>query len=169
MLRILTWGATNGVPEQAPPIPGRCHSRLMAPAATPGFMSPEPPEIREGTRRSLERTFTTEEVKAFAELSGDHGVQHLKEDAQGRLMVHGLMVAALPTQVGGELNFLARELTFEFLKPAWTGQPIRCEVVLTQVQPTPHGVRLESSWECRNVEGELIMRGKGRGLVPRTG
>jgi 3-hydroxybutyryl-CoA dehydratase len=122
--------------------------------------------IREGARVSVERTFTVEEVRAFAEMSGDRGVQHLDTDAQGRLMVHGLLLASLPTQVGGQLNFLARELTFEFLRPAWTGSPIRCEVVVERAEPGPRGIRLECTWEAKDVDGQAVMRGRARGLVP---
>lgn len=129
-------------------------------------MTPEAPEIREGLTRTVTRTFSVAEVRAFAELSGDRGVQHLAVDDQGRLMVHGLLIASLPTQVGGELNFLARELSFEFLKPAWTGDPVQCDVTITGTERTPRGLRLESRWECKSPDGTVLMRGRGRGLVP---
>lgn len=132
-------------------------------------MTTKPPAIQEGDRATVVRTFSVEEVRAFAELSGDVGVQHLAPDAQGRLMVHGLLVASLPTKVGGEMNFLARELTFEFLRPAWTSVPIQCEVVVTRIEPTEHGIRLESAWECKDPDGAVLMRGRGRGLVPKVG
>lgn len=123
-------------------------------------------ELEVGTKRVLERAFTVEEVEAFTRLSGDAGDQHTRPDPQGRRMVHGLLLASLPTEVGGSFNFLARELSFEFLRPAWTGERLKCTVVLTRVEPSARGTRLESSWECTNPAGELVMRGQGRGLVP---
>lgn len=124
--------------------------------------------VREGLRRSVVHTFSAEEVRAFAEMSGDRGVQHIRENAQGQLMVHGLLLATLPTQIGGELNFLARELTFEFLQPAWTSMAVRCEVIVTKVHPVEAGLRLESEWECRDPKGATLMRGRGRGLIPHV-
>lgn len=131
-------------------------------------MSEPTPPLRVGDRSSVLRTFSPEEVRSFASMSGDLGVQHTTEDPRGRLMVHGLLVASLPTQVGGRLNFLARELTFEFLRPVWTGTPIRCEVTLTKLEPSPSGTRLECTWRCTDPDGIEVMRGHGRGLVPRA-
>src|SRR3712207_8738612 len=62
---------------------------------------------------SWERTFTVEDVRRFAEYSGDEGVHHLEPDEKGRLMVHGLLTATLPTKVGGDINFIARQVRSE--------------------------------------------------------
>jgi acyl dehydratase len=47
-----------------------------------------------------ERTFTEEDVRLFTRVSGDQGIQHMKPDEQGRLQVHGLLTATLPTKLG---------------------------------------------------------------------
>lgn len=119
-----------------------------------------------GTSVSVERRFSVDEVTRFVALSGDTGRQHTLPDPQGRLMVHGLLLAALPTQVGGTLHFLAREITYEFLRPVWTGETVRCTVTLTGVEASSHGTRLASTFECTNSAGEVVMRGRARGLVP---
>ena len=36
-------------------------------------------------------------------------------------MAHGLFTATLPTKIGGDLNFIARELTFQFHRPVFAG------------------------------------------------
>jgi 3-hydroxybutyryl-CoA dehydratase len=51
---------------------------------------------------SWRRTFTEEDIRLFASLSGDEGAHHLVADAQGRLMAHGLLTATLPTKIGGD-------------------------------------------------------------------
>lgn len=58
---------------------------------------------------SWQRTFTDEDIRLFAKLSGDEGEHHLVADEHGRLMAHGLLTATLPTKIGGDLNFIARE------------------------------------------------------------
>jgi hypothetical protein len=35
-------------------------------------------------------------------------------DEHGRLMAHGLLTATLPTKIAGDMNFIARQMTFEF-------------------------------------------------------
>ena len=46
---------------------------------------------------TIARAFSVEEVRAFAALSGDHGRHHETPDAEGRLMVHGLLTCSILT------------------------------------------------------------------------
>jgi acyl dehydratase len=87
--------------------------------------------VQIGDTSSWERTFTIEDVQLFARISGDQGVHHMRPDKQGRILVHGLLTATLPTKLGGDLNFIAREMIFEFLRPVFTGDAIRCENTIT--------------------------------------
>ncbi|MDQ2906306.1 MAG: enoyl-CoA hydratase, partial [Chloroflexota bacterium] len=87
-----------------------------------------------GDVHSWERTFTEEDVRLFGELSGDQGMQHVVKDTGGRLMVQGLLTATLPTKLGGDLNYIARQMEFEFLRPVFTGDTIRCEVTITHLE-----------------------------------
>ncbi len=114
---------------------------------------------------SWERTFTEEDVRRFAEYSGDAGEHHLRPDASGRLMVHGLLTATLPTKVGGEINFIARELTFRFLRPVYSGDTVRCEVTILELEEAAGYHELKSSWSCRNQHGKEVMSGEAVGLV----
>lgn len=89
-------------------------------------------------------------------------------DARGRLMVHGLLLGTLPTVVGGELNFLAREMTFEFLRPVFTGDTVRCEVVLTRWEPTGDRILVTAEWQCHNQDRAAVMRGRAAGIVRQS-
>lgn len=97
--------------------------------------------------------------------SGDRGVHHIIPDSRGRLMVHGLLLGTLPTIVGGRLNFLAREMTFEFLRPVFTGEPVRCDVVLTRWDAEGDRARVDAEWECVNHDQQIVMRGRASGVV----
>ena len=114
---------------------------------------------------SWERTFTDEDVRRFAEHSGDGGEHHLRPDASGRLMVHGLLTATLPTKIGGDINFIARELTFRFRRPVYSGDTVRCEVTIEELAAAGGHTRLKSSWVCRNQHGEEVMTGEASGVV----
>ena len=118
-----------------------------------------------GDQRTIEHTFTLEEVRAYADASGDRGVQHLVPDPAGRLMVHGLLLGTLPTVVGGSFNFLAREISFEFLRPVWTGERVQCDVRLTQWEPADGRIRVSAEWTCRNPDNVTVMRGHASGIV----
>jgi acyl dehydratase len=112
-----------------------------------------------------ERTFTEEDVRAFAALSGDRGEHHLRPDAHGRLVLHGLLTASLPTKLGGDLDFLAREMVFEFERPAYAGERLRCELAITALAAEPGKVRLEATFRCTNPAGAQVLCGRTRGVV----
>ena len=118
-----------------------------------------------GDTLTWSRTFTEEEIRLFAKLSGDAGEHHLRLDEQGRLMAHGLLTATLPTKIGGDLNFIARELTFQFLRPVFAGDTIVCEVTLVELEPADQFTRLASRWVCRNQHGKEVMTGEARGVI----
>lgn len=118
-----------------------------------------------GDTLSWSRTFTEEEIRLFAKLSGDEGEHHLLPDDQGRLMAHGLLTATLPTKIGGDLNFIAREMTFQFHRPVFAGDTIECEVTLVELEPTEQFMRVASKVVCRNQHGKEVMSGEARGVI----
>jgi len=112
-----------------------------------------------------QRTFSEEDIRAFAELSGDEGEHHLVRDEQGRLMAHGLLTATLPTKIGGDLNFIAREMVFHFQRPVFAGDTISCEVILVEMEPADQYIKVVSSWSCLNQHGKEVMTGDARGVI----
>nr|WP_089882139.1 MaoC/PaaZ C-terminal domain-containing protein [Halogeometricum limi] len=122
----------------------------------------------EGDAHVVERAFSTEEVRQFAALSRDDQPRHTETDEDGRLLVHGLLTATLPTEVGGELGVLARSFSFEFLRPVYTGETVRCECVLDDVRERDDRYDLSVDVTCTR-EGdertESVMVGTVTGLV----
>ena len=114
-----------------------------------------------------ERTFTLDDVAAFARVSNDEGAHHLLPDAEGRLLVHGLLVATLPTKIGGDFNFLARDMAYTFRRPVFTGDHIRCEVEVAETEPLPDRVNVAFAIVCRNQHDKEVMTGTCRGTIRR--
>lgn len=110
---------------------------------------------------------TAEDIARFAELSGDRGRHHLEADANGRLMAHGLMTATLPTKLGGDVNFMARTMAFEFVKPVYAGDELTCDGVVEAAAVQSSRYKVRFAFEVRNQDGEPVMRGKSSGSVPR--
>lgn len=81
----------------------------------------------EGDVISYERTFTTGEVRAFGEITGDDQAIHTEPDDEGRLVVQGLLTGSLMTKIGSDLRYTARTMEYEFLKPVYTGEALTCE------------------------------------------
>jgi acyl dehydratase len=90
-------------------------------------------ELEEGKTLTYERTFTVEEVQQFADLSGDAQPRHTEPDADGRVMVQGLLTATMPTKLGGDREVLAPKMEFEFLHPVYTGERITCSATYERV------------------------------------
>ena len=112
-----------------------------------------------------ERTFTVEDVRLFAQISGDQGIHHVETDEQGRLMVQGLLTATLPTKIGGDLNYIAREMVCEFLRPVFTGDDIRCETTITHLEQVNGRTKMAARFVCRNQEGKEVMTGHTHGII----
>jgi acyl dehydratase len=117
---------------------------------------------------SWTRTFQREDVEAFSRISGDRGRHHLVPDRHGRLLVQGLLTATLPTKIGGDLNFIAREMSLAFRHPVFVGDTVRCEVRLDRLEGPAENLRLDCSWVCTNQEGTVVMTGSSSGVIRST-
>jgi len=118
-----------------------------------------------GDTTAWERSFTEEDVRLFAHLSGDQGEHHITADSQGRLMVHGLLTATLPTKLGGDLNFIAGSMNFEFLRPVFVGDTVRCEAVIMRTEELKGRLQMEINFSCHNQQGKEVLRGSTAGVV----
>jgi len=116
---------------------------------------------------SWQRTFTETDIRAFTELSGDAGEHHLQPDANGRLMAHGLLTATIPTKIGGDMNFIAREMTFQFYRPVFSGDTISCDVTVAELEQAEELTKILTTFVCRNQNGKDVMTGTARGVIRR--
>lgn len=122
-------------------------------------------DLEPGTSLTYERTFTREDVERFADLSRDEGYHHLVEDSGGTVLVHGLLTATMPTKVGGDLDYVARTMHFEFPRPVYTGQAVTCELTLDTLEERDDRYRLAASFECTTEDGTVVLRGESDGVV----
>jgi acyl dehydratase len=121
--------------------------------------------MKAGDTLSWSRTFTEDDIRLFTRLSGDAGEHHLVPDDQGRLMAHGLLTATLPTKIGGDMNLIAREMTFRFHRPVFVGDTIRCLVTLIAAEPADGYLTIVTDWTCTNQHGKEVMTGRGSGII----
>jgi len=119
----------------------------------------------EGARHTFERTFTERDVRQFAAVSGDAQSRHTDPNGDGDLLVHGLLTATLPTKIGGDRDVLATEMTFEFVRPVYTGEPITCTWTTEAVEEAADRYELTVDVSCANGAGETVLTGAIEGLV----
>lgn len=127
----------------------------------------KPENLKAGDNFQWRRLITEEDVRRFSEISGDHGIHHVQPDAQGRLQAHGLLTATLPTKVGGDLDYIAREMRFEFLRPVYTGDTLTCVGVVASIAPQPKRFEVGFSFEIKNQIGKIVLRGTTSGIILR--
>ena len=121
--------------------------------------------MKTGDAYTWERTFSEQDIRAFARVSGDEGAHHLIPDAQGRLMAHGLLTATLPTKIGGDLNYIAREMHFSFQRPVYAGDTIRIVLTATDIEEQTQLTRVDVEWVCTNQRDQVVMTGSSRGVI----
>ena len=121
--------------------------------------------MKVGDIKSWSRTFTAEDIQLFNQVSGDQGVHHVAPDAQGRLMVHGLLTATIPTKLGGDMNFISREMLFQFHRPVFAGDTIRCDVTIVEYEPSEQYINVRVTFVCLNQHGKEVMTGHAVGVV----
>jgi 3-hydroxybutyryl-CoA dehydratase len=122
-------------------------------------------DVKVGHKAVFERTFTTKDIDTFAELSGDKGSHHIHPDAQGRIMVQGLLTASVPTKLGGDLNYIAREFNLEFIRPVFAGDTVRAEATITRVDPAEGYTKVAFDIVCYNQHGKEVLRAKTDGVI----
>ncbi|UYZ22494.1 MaoC family dehydratase N-terminal domain-containing protein [Mesobacillus jeotgali] len=122
--------------------------------------------LQAGDIITFERTFALRDVELFTEISGDEGIHHLTPDEQGRLVVQGLLTATLPTKVGGDHNVLARNMTFEFLRPVFTGDTIICEVKIEKYEKQEKNrTAIRATFICTNQHEKEVLTGEFTGVI----
>ncbi|MFO1527114.1 MAG: hypothetical protein U1F16_14200 [Turneriella sp.] len=119
------------------------------------------PEL--GKSYDHERVFSRADILEFARITGDHGDHHT--DPNRRVMAQGLLVASIVTKLGGDMNYVARSMDFEMLKPVYEGEKIRGEVKVTSLVRKPNRLKLAMVCTCFNSAGEAVIAGQSRGLI----
>ena len=118
-----------------------------------------------GKTFELTRTFTRESVAAFARVSGDEGSHHVDPDEQGRVMVHGLHTASIATQIGGSINFISRDMHFDFLAPVFSGDTVTCVATVQEAQQRARSTGYRIDFVFENQHGTEVCRGFSSGVV----
>ncbi|MEH7462287.1 enoyl-CoA hydratase [Bacillus thuringiensis] len=123
-------------------------------------------ELQAGEKITFERTFTKEDVVIFTKVSKDEGVHHVTPDEQGRFVVQGLLTSTLPTKVGGDYNVLARKMDFEFLRPVFSGDTIRCDVIIKQFElDEKNRIKITAAFTCMNQLEKEVLKGSFSGVI----
>ncbi len=124
--------------------------------------------LKVGDSFSISRAFTEEEVLRFAEITRDYNPVHFDERFSGSKnfsgrICHGLLVASMISEIGGQIGWLASEMRFYFKKPVYIGETISCNMTITRVGEQG---RAEAEAIFRNQASETVLRALLKGILP---
>ena len=120
-----------------------------------------------GDAAEMSKTITDEDVRAFAELTGDHNPVHLDEAYAattrfGRRIAHGMLSASLVSAVianhlpGRGSVYLSQ--TLQFVAPVFLGDTVTARVAVMKVREDKPIITLETI--CTNQRGEQLLKGE---------
>jgi len=124
--------------------------------------------LRIGDSFTVRRTFTEDDVIRFADLTQDYNPVHLDDrfaaakQLQARIC-HGLLVASLLTEVGGQIGWLASGMNFRFKRPVYFGDTVTCTVTITEIQDR---IKAKATARYLNQHGVLVLEAQLFGLLP---
>jgi acyl dehydratase len=121
-----------------------------------------------GMQFRYSRKISVEDVREFTKASHDANIYHVREDGSGRVIAHGLLVASLVTKIGGDVNFLARTMTFDFQKPTYSGDTLTCVATLSSLVEQSERMKCKFSFEIRNQKEEVVMVGETAGMIRKN-
>ena len=124
--------------------------------------------LKAGDTFEVRRTFTEADIRAFAEVSRDFNPVHLDRrftEAKGLrdLVCHGLLVASLITEVGGQIGWLAAGVEFAFRKPVFVGDTVTCRITLVTIDERG---RARGDAVYTNQDGVVVLEARLGGVIP---
>lgn len=120
-----------------------------------------------GETASLSKTVSDDDIKAFADLTGDHNPVHLDDEFAaksrfGRRIAHGMLSASLisallANKLPGEGTVYLSQ-TLQFIAPVYPGDTVTARVTVTKVREDKPIVTLETI--CLNQKDETLIKGE---------
>lgn len=123
--------------------------------------------ISVGEVAEISRTITDEDVRTFADLTGDHNPVHLDEHYAsatrfGRRVAHGMLTASLISSVlanrlpGEGSVYLSQSL--KFVAPVYLDDTVTARVTVIAIREDKPIATLETT--CLNQRGETLVKGE---------
>ena len=125
-------------------------------------------ELKVGDIFSVARKFTENDMNLFADVTRDYNPVHFdkrftKVKGFDSRICHGLLVASMITEIGGQMGWLATDMSFSFKKPVYFGDSIVCNLVISEQN--------DNGWfnakaEYKNQNGTIVIEALLKGIAP---
>ena len=128
-----------------------------------------------GQSYSIDREITADDVRAFADITGDDNPLHVDADYAantrfGRPIVHGVFIAGLISKVLGRdfpgHGSVAVSITCKFLRPVPVGSTVTAEVKVAEKIEKRRHIRMKV---FVYIEGRIALGGEATLIPPGEG
>jgi acyl dehydratase len=129
-------------------------------------------EIKIGDEAHLIRSYSSDDVIQFGELSGDCNPVHIDERAAshsrfGQRVVHGILTSSLFSTIFGMRipGCIYLNQTLKFTAPVYLNESIRATVKVTDIRQSRRIVTCETT-AIKEHDGTLVITGNAQVLIP---
>ena len=124
--------------------------------------------ISVGDTFTTSRIFAEQQVMDFAEISRDYNPFHFDERFAKAMkfngkICHGLLVASMVTEIGGQLGWLATEMDFKFQKAVYFGDTIKLDLTIIDIDQ--NGLATSEA-VFTNQDGATVLEAVIKGFAP---
>lgn len=124
--------------------------------------------VRLGQIFSVSRKFTAKDVAQFADISRDYNPVHCDErftkvKSFDGPVCHGLLIASMLTEIGGQLGWLASGMNLQFKKPVYLNQTITCYFKITDLLESGHS---KAKVIFTNENEDVVLEAVLKGILP---
>jgi acyl dehydratase len=117
---------------------------------------------------TVQRTFTETDMLAFADISRDYNPVHFDDRFSSAKnftarICHGLLIASLITEIGGQIGWLASKMDFRFKKPVYFGDRITCVLTIASIDAKN---RADANAVFRNQHEDIVIEADLGGILP---
>ena len=129
-------------------------------------------KFKPGDTASLSKTIGDDDIRAFADASGDHNPLHLDEEFAkqtrfGRRIAHGMLSASLisaviANELPGEGSIYLGQ-TLKFMAPVFLDDTVTARVTVSSIREDKPILKLETV--CTNQHDEVVIKGEATVLI----
>ena len=124
--------------------------------------------LQVGDRFTIVRCFSHEDVRRFAQISRDYNPVHCDAHYASirgfkAPVAHGLLTASLVTEIGGQIGWLAKGMSFEFKRPVYPGEQISCHWLIVNIDERGHA---KAEISASNAQGVIVLKATTTGVLP---
>ncbi len=121
-----------------------------------------------GDQFVVSRQFNEADMECFADITRDYNPIHFDDrfvrtkNFNSRIC-HGLLVASILTEIGGQIGWLATEMYFRFKRPVYFDDWIECTLTITEIDDRN---RARATAIYRNQNNTVVVEADLAGIIP---